>query len=758
LKMKGDSVASCLKRLTLTKIEPFDLIPRRDLVEKLIELVLMGPPEGPPHITSVLEELGSTICSEDTGDVKIAVFGGGSGLSNVVGGDSRKHNWPVDPFQGLKEVFPQITSIVCVTDDGGSTGELMKDLPLIALGDLRHVLLSSLQKRQLKKMYKLDRLGCQHVARVLHSLFNHRFQEKPSSQIALLDNVNVSLTDLPDAMAAGLNELISSLFSDKRILPLLDRPHCLGNLLLVAAIYRHVDKDKEPEARHIISGMTWLSGLLGARPGSVLPCTTTPALLKMLYSNGVVVSGESKSETSHRRCAVDRVVVEFVGEPHVPEEVFKVIQEADIIVFAPGSLYTSIIPILQVPGMADTIRANSKALKILVANLWAQKGETDISREDPGRRFYVSELISSYHRNIPGGVEDLFEQVLLLGLQDIPGSILQSYAVEDKVPIYLDRANVWKNGFAPIEARIFSEIALKDRRVQHDPASLAGAVKTIWAVRNHIPRDVKSSLFPATHTCHTICQNHRTPYQRRQVFYDRLSSMKFDTEMRDRVLEICWNHGDILYDHFNLVNGVEIIKRDAWQRSREWDNVFSYYDPTDGLIKICEDVVADQKKFEFSLLVGIGQSLLGNYAGQKEMLPVESEGVQLGRIFQIVLEPEASRSCFFTPWELERFMGFVRMNRDPEKELIYTRLISGKDGFTPPGMMMGLVYAWYLDSRYSTHVEYKMAISSVPVTDLVMEQGKILQRRNDTIEFFREVVFRHTFTANTGKGRGLRTG
>jgi hypothetical protein len=103
-------------------------------------------------------------------------------------------------------------------------------------------------------------------------------------------------------------------------------------------------------------------------------------------------------------------------------------------------------------------------------------------------------------------------------------------------------------------------------------------------------------------------------------------------------------------------------------------------------------------------------------------------------------------------------MGFVRMNRDPEKELIYTRLISGKDGFTPPGMMMGLVYAWYLDSRYSTHVEYKMAISSVPVTDLVMEQGKILQRRNDTIEFFREVVFRHTFTANTGKGRGLRTG
>jgi uncharacterized cofD-like protein len=749
--MKDDSVASCLQRLTRTKIDPFDLIPRRNLVEKLIELVLMGPPEGPSHITAVLEELGSAICGEDTAEVKIVVFGGGSGLSNVVGGDSRHQNWPSDPFQGLKEVFPQITSIVCVTDDGGSTGELMKDLPLIALGDLRHVLLSSLQKRQLKKIYKLDSIGCRHTATVLHSLFNYRFQEKPSSQGDLLDQANVTLGDLPDAMAEGLNELISSLFSDKRLLPLLDRPHCLGNLLLVAAIYRHVDDDKEAEAIHIVSGMTWLSGLLGARPGSVLPCSTTPAHLKMLYSNGVVVSGESKSGTSHRRCAVDRVVVECVDEPHVPEEVFQVIQEADIIVFAPGSLYTSIIPILQVPGIADTIRANSTALKILVANLWAQKGETDISREDPGRRFYVSELISSYHRNIPGGVENLFEQVLLLGLQDIPGSILQSYAVEDKVPIYLDRSNVWKEGFAPIEARIFSETALKDRRVQHDPASLAGAVKTIWAVRNHITREVKSSLSPATHTCHTIRRNHHTPCQRRQVFYDELNRMKIDTELRDRVLDICWNHGDILYEHFNLVNGIDIIKRDAWQRSREWDNVFSYYDPADGLIKICEDVVADQKKFELAILIGLGQSLFGNYAAQKEMLPVERDGVKLGRIFQITLEPESSRSCFFTPRELERFMVFVRMNRDPENELVYTRLISGNDGFTPPGMMMGLVYAWYLDSRYSSHVDYKMAISQVPVTDLVMEQGKILQRRNDTVQFFREVIFRHTSTTDKAK-------
>lgn len=753
--MAGDSVASCLKRLALTKIEPFDLIPRRDLVEKLIELVLMGPPEGPAHITAALEDLASIICREDTAGAKVVVFGGGSGLSNVVGGDSRNKGWLSDPFQGLKEVFPQITSIVCVTDDGGSTGELIKDLPLIALGDLRHVLLSSLQKRQLKKSYGLDSEGCRRTAMVLHSLFNCRFKEKPVSQTVLLDMANVTLSDLPDKMAAGLQELLSSLFSDKRLFRLLERPHCLGNLIMVAAIYRLVDEGRAPSPEDILGGMTLLSTLLGCRPGSVLPCTTTPAHLKMLYSNGVVVSGESKSGMSHRRCAVDRVVVEFVEEPYIPDEVFLAIQEADILVFAPGSLYTSIIPILQVPGIAEKIRANTEALKILVANLWAQKGETDISREDPGRRFYVSECIAAYHRNIPGGVQGLFEQVLLLGLQDIPGSILQSYAVEDKVPIYLDRGNVWKQGFAPIEARIFSETALKDRRVQHDPSSLAGAVKTIWAVRDHIPRDVKSSLSPVRYTFHTIRKNHHTPNQRRQSFSDELGRMNLDENMRDRVLEICWNHWDILYEHFCLVNGIEIIKRDAWQRSRKWDNVYSYYDPSDCLIKIREDIVSDQKKFELSFLVGLGQSLLGNYAAKKEMLPVMRDGIQLGRIFQITLEPELSRSCFFSLRELEEFMGFVRMNKDPENELVYTRLISGNDGFTPPGMMMGLVYAWYLDSRFGSHVEYKMAISQVPVSDLVMEQAKILGRRNDTIRFFREVVFRHVYTADAN---GIATG
>ncbi|NIR94851.1 MAG: YvcK family protein, partial [Gammaproteobacteria bacterium] len=65
----------------------------------------------------------------DVQNTRVVVLGGGTGLSNIIGGDSRKETWPEEPFNGLKEIFPHTKAIVCVTDDGGSTGELLKDLP-----------------------------------------------------------------------------------------------------------------------------------------------------------------------------------------------------------------------------------------------------------------------------------------------------------------------------------------------------------------------------------------------------------------------------------------------------------------------------------------------------------------------------------------------------------------------------------------------------------------------------------------------------
>jgi hypothetical protein len=72
----------------------------------------------------------------------------------------------------------------------------------------------------------------------------------------------------------------------------------------------------------------------------------------------------------------------------------------------------------------------------------------------------------------------------------------------------------------------------------------------------------------------------------------------------------------------------------------------------------------------------------------------------------------------------------------------FTRLINGDEGFTPPGMLMGLNYAWYLDNRFASHVEYKMAVMKIAPSDLIPEQVKMLARRQRLVSFFREVVFR----------------
>ena len=72
----------------------------------------------------------------------------------------------------------------------------------------------------------------------------------------------------------------------------------------------------------------------------------------------------------------------------------------------------------------------------------------------------------------------------------------------------------------------------------------------------------------------------------------------------------------------------------------------------------------------------------------------------------------------------------------------YTRLINNGERFTPPGLLMGLMYAWYVDNRFATHIEYKMSVMKINQTDLIPEQLKMVDRRRKMIAFFKDVVFR----------------
>lgn len=763
----------CLQKISASKFTALDFLPRTDLVEKLIELELSGPPQGlKGHIGSELSRLKAALANVDTEKLKVVLLGGGTGLSNVVGGDSKSPGWLRSPFGGLKHIFPGTRSIVCITDDGGSTGEMLKDLPFIGLGDIRRVLLSSIRQQILQANYGVNAAEGGKVVWVLFRLFNYRFKKRPVSDDELLENCGADLTLLPEAMRVVMQRLVSFLFLDDRFTTLLDRTHCLGNLLLAAAIYLQLDNiDARAETSDAagtnrfypadllhtatIKGLSFISQLIGADPLAVLPCTTTPARLQLLYSNGALVTGEYKSAHARRNYPVDQLFVEFDSEPLVPAEVIESIREADIILLAPGSLYTSTIPILQVPGLAEEIRANNTALKILIANLWVQKGETDVAREDPGRRFYVSDLILAYHRNIPGGVQNLFHHVLALGLSEIPGSILQNYALEEKVPIYLDRDRIREMGFTTIEASIFSQAALAEKRVvQHDPDALARAMRTLWAVRHHLEDvDVADNgrMLPRcpAREHKVIKSSFVLPHHQRYAFINnRLEKVtvapgKYRDEVLTLLVDIFWKHPDIHVSHLDYFRGLVLIDSDKWGRCQQWDNIFSFYDPNDGMVKIREDMLADRNRFEIAFLIALGESLLGDYAADKHMLPVAKDCGELGKVYRLSLK-EADRRCLFlNDKELDHFLCLSRMVPVKDNKLLYTRLVNGKEGFTPPGLLFGLIYAWYLDNTSSSHIEYKMAIMRNEISNLIPEQVKIHSRRRALIDFFRTTVFRY---------------
>ena len=745
-----------------------DFLPQKEFTEKLIHLELHGAPEGVPNkIMAGLDHLAASLSQLEVQNTKVVVLGGGTGLSNIIGGDSRKENWPDEPFNGLKEIFPQTKAIVCVTDDGGSTGELLKDLPFIALGDLRHVLLSSIRKEDLKATYSLDEAGCRQVAKGLHKLFNYRFDKRPDSLEKLVAAIDLDSYGLPEPLYEYLTGLLDLLFTDPGLSQLLLRPHCLGNLLLAAAIWQgagmlHPTKDicRSFDSKNY-DGLRELNRIMALDEDAVMPCSLTQAGLQVLYTNGALVTGEYKSGYARRGYPVDRLFVRFVEEPQVMPEVLAALKAADIIILAPGSLYTSTIPIFQVPGIAEAVCTNEKALKILVTNLWVQKGETDVVREDPKRRFYVSDLIKAYNRNIPGGVRGLFTQVLSLGLQDISGSILQSYATEEKMPIFLDRKNVAEMGFAPVEAGIFSLAALRKRNViQHDPAMLARAIRTLFAVTSLSQQkqnlDIFSSFSEGLPGCFSM--ERRLILRNKLYSCERYSALKkwldtlglkrdFESEpievLKNRFLEILWYHQDIPLSHLQNIRTIWIIDRKTWSRSQEWDNVFSFFDPGDSTIRICQDVLSDERRFEQAFLVALGQALLGNYAAAKEMVPLEEGGETVGKLYKLTIKPPEKRSTLLSDQVLVRFLTLSRMIRSESNEYLYTRLVNGKEGFTPPGLLFGLLYAWYLDNRFAAHVEYKMAVMRTDISDLIPEQVKMFSRRKALVKFFRKSVFLH---------------
>ncbi len=227
---------------------------------------------------------------------KVVVIGGGTGLSALL--------------RGLRKHTSNITAIVTVADDGGSSGELRKKMGVLPPGDIRNCLTALSSDEEL-----------------MTQLFQYRFGE-----------------------GAGLNG------------------HSLGNLL-ITALTDITGSFEEAVAE---------SGRVLAVQGKVLPSTLHDVRLAAeiyLASENKTVRIQGESEIPKAGGLVKRIWLE-PDNPLAYPPTIQALLNADLIIIGPGSLYTSIIPNLLVPDIAQALRV-SRALKFFVSNVATQPGETD---------------------------------------------------------------------------------------------------------------------------------------------------------------------------------------------------------------------------------------------------------------------------------------------------------------------------------------------------------------------------------------------
>ncbi|MER6829722.1 uridine diphosphate-N-acetylglucosamine-binding protein YvcK [Streptosporangium sp. NPDC000563] len=142
--------------------------------------------------------------------------------------------------------------------------------------------------------------------------------------------------------------------------------HAIGNLLIVALWERLGDT---------VSGLDWLGRLLGAH-GRVLPMASVP----LDIAAEVELDGEVSTVRGQVACALTpgrvRAISLLPEDPPACPEAVRAVLDADWVVFGPGSWFTSVLPHLKVPELAEALHA-TRARRLVALNLAPQAGETD---------------------------------------------------------------------------------------------------------------------------------------------------------------------------------------------------------------------------------------------------------------------------------------------------------------------------------------------------------------------------------------------
>ena len=305
---------------------------------------------------------------------RIAVIGGGTGLPSLI--------------RGIKPYSHNITAIVTMADDGGSSGRLRSELGIQPPGDIRNCLVAMADSEA-----------------VMQQLMDYRFSSEGQ-----LDG------------------------------------HSFGNMLIAALAGIGGDFYQAVE----------IAGELLAIRGRVIPSTTTDVTLLARTETGDTLTGETSVASAPARI---QSLTLSPPNPQAHPEAVAALEEADLIIIGPGSLYTSIVPNLLIPGIAQAA-ANSRALKVYICNVAEEPRQTE--------GYSVQEHLAVVQR--------------YSGEDSVNAVIANSRIPAGPTPAGLDfirPRQPWDANALLIEADVIDEFAT----ARHDPAKLAHTVAATY--RSH---------------------------------------------------------------------------------------------------------------------------------------------------------------------------------------------------------------------------------------------------------------------------------
>ena len=304
----------------------------------------------------------------------IVVIGGGHGLSTIL--------------KGIKQLNDiNISAIVTVADDGGSTGRLRERYTIPAMGDIRSVMLALSDSEPL-----------------MHDLMNYRF--------AGSDDTDIS-------------------------------GHSLGNLILTALTNMSGSFDQ---------AIKTASSFLKVN-GKIIPSTLQYVTLSAKMEDGTIVEGEKN--IPNEKQYIEEVF--YSTDVKAKPEAVKAIENADLIIYGIGSLYTSILPNTIIPGICEALN-NSKAKKVYFANSMTQASET--------YNYDLKDHLNALKKhNTP-------VDIVIMHNNKIPVEIVERY-------LYRDSIEVKNNHNCDIEVKEYDLLNFDKGLVRHDPVKIRKVVEEL---------------------------------------------------------------------------------------------------------------------------------------------------------------------------------------------------------------------------------------------------------------------------------------